>query len=181
MLLARVAAARHANPDGSYYMSARPPLQEAFKEFFRSKGWKDADIPIHSMTRILHDGRSLIWYKLKNMEQIDGGAASAAMTRQSAELEPGQFKGAVTKFGKGPYRFGHGTQHLAGLSILGEGSFLPSPAGKCGSGVYGFMVANCDGSADGQLPLTSEEEIVGAWGRCAVGGYNRNLFSSHIS
>ena len=173
MLLARVAAARHNNPDGTYYMTARPPLQEAFKEYFRHKRWQDCDIPIFGMTRISHDGRSLIWYKLRLMEQIDDDAASAAMTRQGADLEDDHWKGAVTKFGSAPYRFGHGTSHAAGLSIIGEAAFLPSPAGKCGSGVYGFQVGQ---STDGKLPDVSEEQIVEAWARSATGKYNSNVF-----
>ena len=81
-------------------------------------------------------------------------AASDAMTRQGATLNS-VWKGAVTKFGRGPYRLGHGTTHDAGLNILGEGRFLPSLEGKCGSGVYGFMVANSDG-AERKLPDVSE-------------------------
>ena len=111
------------------------------------------------------DGANLIAYMVRDMNEPDHEAITAAKNTSSVWVPEEQKYFGKRPFADGPWLFAHGTSVESGFSILQNGALIASDEGKVGAGVYGFFVG-CKATLD-------QVNVLNLYKRAAVGGYNR--------
>lgn len=160
--------APHTLNDGSVYIVSRPPLAEAWKQWFSEH---NCPVRLHQGEEWrLPDGQKAIRYLLQNVVPSQDPSAVAAAT-VSGGVHVQTCDGNIVHldrkpgFDGGTYWMAHGTSIANGLIFLRCGQLMAAEPGKLGAGIYSIQL---EGDMRPDIQCTLQD----AWERSAKKGHN---------